>query len=430
MSTSVRLKNRLLPAVVVALLIMQLVDPSRVWTILLVGLGGVWLVSFLWSLILSRNLGFLRELRFGWVQVGDAVEERFTVENRGVFPATWLEVEDGSTLPGYKASLATGVGGYSANQWHTRGVCSRRGLYSLGGTQVHTGDPFGIYTVTLLDPARASLMVMPPVVPLPDLDIVPGGFSGDGRLIPHPLEDTINASSIREYLPRDSKSLIHWKASAHHGKLFVRLFDGAPGSDWWILLDLHDPAQAGTGRDSTEEHGVILAASLADRGLRASLGVGLLVNGRSLDWLPPHHSPGQRWDLLQVLALASRGATPLAEVLRHIRPSLSRNSRLLIITPDVGTGWPRELLSMRRSGITPTVFSLDPRTFGGSGDNRALRTALQKMGVACFDIPHRMLDRPEASPGTRGAWEWRITPSGRATPLRPEDDRSWRRLSG
>jgi uncharacterized protein (DUF58 family) len=430
MSARLQLKSHLLPGIVIALFIAQLIDPSRVWTVLLVGLGGVWLVTFIWVRELSRHLRFLRELRFGWVQVGDALEERFTLENKSAFPATWVEIVDRSNLPGYNASVATGVDAHSMNQWRRRGVCTRRGVYSLGDTQVQTGDPFGIYTVTFEDPARATLMVMPPIVPLPALKIAPGGFSSDGRLIPHALEDTVNASSLRDYFPGDGKRLIHWKATAHHGKLVVRQFDGAPGSDWWILLDLQEAVQVGTGEDGTGERGVIMAASLADQGLRANLAVGLVVNEQNLGCLPPRRSLGQRWEILHALALASPGGTPLKDVLKHIRSNLSHNSRLLIVSSNIETDWLQELNSLRRSGVAPTILSLDPGSFGGLEDNHALMNVLGKMGIPCFDIRREMLDRPEATPGTRGRWEWHISGTGRAISVHPADDRAWKRLSG
>lgn len=429
MSSRLRLNSYLLPVIVVALCIVQLIDPSRVWMVFLVGLGGAWLVSFLWAHGLSRHLNFVRELRYGWVQVGDALEERFTLDNQSAFPATWVEIEDRSSLPGYSASVATGVGSQDANQWRKQSTCTRRGVYFLGDTVVHTGDPFGIYTVTIRDSARASLMVMPPVVPLPILDIVPGGFGGDGRPRPDAPEDTIDASSAREYAPGDSMRLVHWKTTARQGKFYVRLFDGAPASDWWILLDLQNMAQVGEGENSTEEHGVILAASLADRGLGEHIGVGLVINGQRLDWLPPRSGTGQRWEILRMLALASRGETPLVDILEHVQPNLGRNSSLLIITPTSETDWLQTLPSLRWRGITPTVLSLNPLSFGGNRENRALMIALRKMGVAHYDIPREVLDRPEAAPGTRGQWEWHVSATGRAIPVRSPGDLSWRRLS-
>jgi hypothetical protein len=76
--THLKLNTRLLPALVGLLLLMQLIVPYRGWLILLVGLGGGWLVSYLWARSLAQGLRLTRETRFGWAQVGDRLEERFT----------------------------------------------------------------------------------------------------------------------------------------------------------------------------------------------------------------------------------------------------------------------------------------------------------------------------------------------------------------
>ena len=56
------------------LLILQLILPNQVWMALLVGMGGVWLIAYLWVRSLSRNLHLEREMRYGWAQVGDRLE--------------------------------------------------------------------------------------------------------------------------------------------------------------------------------------------------------------------------------------------------------------------------------------------------------------------------------------------------------------------
>ena len=428
MRKRIRLTTRLLPFLVIILVVMQLIDPSRVWTILLVGLGGLWLISFVWARSLAENITIVREMRYGWVQVGDALEERFTLKNKGWLPATWVELEDHSSLPGYNASLATGVDGSGTTQWRKKGICDRRGLYQLGDTSIYTGDPFGIYSVTITDLAKTSLMVMPPVLPLPQLEINPGGYSGEGSPIPDAPERTVDAGSVREYVPGDSMRLVHWKTTARHAKPFVRLFDGSPASDWWILLDLQAVSQVGCGSDSTEEHGVILAASLADRGLRAHRGVGLVLNGKNLDWLPPRASAGQRWEMLRMLALASRGDISLGEVLEHIRPNLGRNASLLIITPTASLDWLSRLPLLNRRGIRSTVFLFDLYSFDRKFDNSKVAAELKKLHVHCHAIPREFLDLPETHPGKQGQWEWRISPTGRAIPVRAPQDHSWRRL--
>ncbi len=429
MKAHLQLQTRLLPVLVIASFLMQLIDPSRVWTVLLVGLGGLWLLSFLWARGLANHLTLTREVRYGWVQVGDLLEERFTLENKSRFPATWVEFEDHSTLPGYNASLATGVDGLGTSQWRKKGTCNRRGLYWLGDSSLHTGDPFGVYSVTVTDPARASLMVMPPVVPLPEMEIIPGGYSGEGRPVPHAPERTLDSGSVREYLPGDSLRLVHWKTTARLEKPFVRLFEGTPASDWWILLDLQASSQAGRGADSTEEHAVMLAASLADRGLRANRGVGLVLNGKTLDWLPPRAGAGHRWEILRLLALAARGRTSLGEVLEHIRPNLGRNASLLIVTPTASLDWLRALPLLDRRGIRATVILLDLGSFDPTRENANVAAELKRLHVTCHTIPREFLDRPEAHPGTRGQWEWRVTATGRAIPVHAPRDQRWRKLA-
>ena len=322
MNNRIRLNARLLPFIVILLLVMQLIDPSRVWTALLVGLGGAWLLAFFWARALAGGLRITREMRYGWAQVGDKLEERFTLVNSSTLPATWVEVSDQSTLPGYSASIATGVDGSSSNQWWTDGTCKRRGLYWLGNTIVYAGDPLGIFTVTIEDPARTNLMVMPPVVPLPQIEITPGGFLGEGRPRPNAPEYTVGAAGVREYMPGDSLRTVHWKTTARLQKPYVRLFDGAPAGDWWILLDLQEDVHIGANEDSTEEHAIILAASLADKGLRARQAVGLVASGENLVWLPPQPGESQRWEILRELAMVSPGHVPLSELLERIRPEL------------------------------------------------------------------------------------------------------------
>lgn len=122
-----------------------------------------------------------REMRYGWAQVGDRVEERFTLGNTSWVPALWVEIVDHSSLPGYQASRVTGIDGHSESQWSIWSVCNRRGAYILGPTTLRSGDPFGVYSVTLEFPVSTTMLVLPPVVPLPDIQIAPGGRAGEGR---------------------------------------------------------------------------------------------------------------------------------------------------------------------------------------------------------------------------------------------------------
>jgi len=423
-----QLNSRLLPVLVGLLLILQLAVPYRGWLMLLVGLGGGWLVSYLWARLLARGLRLTREMRFGWVQVGDQMQERFTLFNDSWVPGLWVEVVDHSTMPDYQASRVTAVGSKYWTRWHIQRVCTRRGLFTIGPTSLRTGDPFGLYTVTLDYSYFTTTLVTPPVVPLPAIEVAPGGRAGEGRPRADAPERTVSAAGVRDYCPGDSLRWIHWRTSARRDDLFVRLFDGTPAGDWWIFLDLDRRVQAGQGQASTEEHGVILAASLADRGLRSGRAVGLVTHSEELVWLPPQSGDGQRWSILRALSLVDPGPRSLAELLARARPRFGERTSLIIITPAVDGDWVESLWPLLRQGTVPTVLLLDPSSFGGAGDVSRTLALLSELGVACSPITRDLLDRPEARPGQRGQWEWRTSPHGRAVPVRRPRDMTWKVL--
>ena len=430
MSARLRINSWMLPILVGVLVILQIIDPARTWKMLLVILGGAWLIGWLWARGLARGLHFTREMRYGWAQVGDELEERFTVSNDSVFPATWVEIDDHSSLPDYHASLAVVVGGNSSSEHTTGGQCSRRGLYTLGGTSLQSGDPLGIYTVRIDDPSSQTLLVLPPVVPLPPIDVTPGGFLGDGRPRSHSPEESVGAAGVREYQPGDALRMIHWPSTAKHDKTFVRLLDGTPAADWWVLLDLDASVQVGSGWDSTEEHAVVLAASLADRGLRSRKAVGLAVNGQQASWEAPRSNQDQRWAIMRALAMAQPGKLNLQQFLERSGRSFGRQSSLVIITANVGAGWLEALAPLQWNGsVVPTIMLFDPVSFGGENSASKLAMQLQQMGISCHIITRDLLDRPEAHPGQSGHWEWRTSVTGKVTPVRKPVDAGWRKLA-
>jgi hypothetical protein len=71
---------------------------------------------------------------------------------------------------------------------------------------------------------------------------------------------------------------------------------------------------------------------------------------------------------------------------------------------------------------------MDPASFGAQQSSEALAGLLAEMGLPRFILNRDLLQRPEARPGWRGQWEWRVTPTGKAVPMQPPGDLSWRRL--
>ncbi len=368
-------------------------------------------------------------MRYGWAQVGDLLEERFTVINDSFLPGLWLEVEDHSDLPGYAAGRVTSIGGNQSMEWKTEGACTRRGLFTLGPTTLRSGDPLGLCSLELVHPNSTVLLVVPPVLPLPAIEIAAGGRAGEGhRPRSAALETTVSVDTVREYVPGDPLKSIHWPTSARQNALYVRQFEHMPSSDWWIFLDLEGRVQVGSGFESTEEHGVILAASLANRGMREGHAVGLVTCCPDLTWMSPQHSSGYSMSLLRALALARPGERPLSDLLEDAQKSIRHGASLIIITPNVQADWAAALLQLVKIGITPTVLLLDPVSFGGTESTAGAVAVLNDYGIAHNVIQSDLLNRPEARPGKQGKWEWRVLGRGKAVAIRKPADTGWRTL--
>jgi len=388
---SLQLTTPLPLALIALLLFMQLVNPSQVWSWLLSGLTTILAIAYVWARQMRDGVIASRELRGTWVVVGDVLQEHFRLQNDSFLPVLWAEVVDASNVPGYSANRVETDPARGTRRWQMRGVCQRRGLFTLGPWELHTGDPFGLFRVVHRYPDTRALLVYPRVMRLPPLNLPRGRAEGTSRITQRAVEPTITASSVRDYEPGDALRRVHWRITAHRDSLMVREFDLEPSGNLWIVLDLDRRVQAGTGRESTEEYGVILAASLAAEMLRQNRAVGLVAFGQEPTFALPQRGRAQLWRLLHLLAEASTGPDwPLARVLEEINPTLGRGLTLVVITPSLNSDWIAPLLSLMRRGISPAAILLDRASFNGratddesrqAGSVAALRSLLADQGI-------------------------------------------------
>ncbi len=224
--------------------------PDRAWNTLLAGLGGLYLLAYGWTRWLIHNLRAERRLHFNWVAVGDQLEEHFVVANHSPVPALWVEVSDGSNVPGYAAAVVRSVSAHTADRWRQSAVCERRGQYHLGPWSIRSGDPFGLFVGRRAYAAQTEIIIHPPIhgrLPIP----LPTGTSSGRMRARQPLwQATANAATVRHYHPHDPHRWIHWPTSARRDALLVRQFEQDAAGDIWLMLDLAAEVQVRQGMDS------------------------------------------------------------------------------------------------------------------------------------------------------------------------------------
>lgn len=398
--------------------------PDRVWTVLLLSLLGLILVAFYWARTLARGLTAERRLRFGWVSVGDRLEEEFTLVNRGGLPALWVEIHDESTVPGYRVGAVRTVGESDRVSWRQSSVCHRRGLYRLGPWAIHTGDPFGIFSVKRRYEEAQDIIIHPPIHSAVAIPLPPGQSDGRARSVERSFVATMNAGGVRDYHVQDPFHWIHWPTSARKDELYVRQFDRDTAGDIWLVIDCRASVQVGEGAESTEEQAVLLAASLSARALSETRGVGLASFGRKPEIVPPALGEGQQWRILRGLALLKAdGEVDLGRALQEFGDMARRGAAAIIITPEDQSGWLPQLPRLARRGIESHVLLLDRPSFGGEGGSEALRRSINMLGFRCAIIRRGDIGRPLIEEAQRGFWEFKVTGTGKAFAVRRPQDR-------
>jgi uncharacterized protein (DUF58 family) len=361
----------------------------RPFWILTYALAIALVLSVVWLRLSMRGLSFARSLPGGRAQVGERVEERLSLENHSWVPKLWVQVADGSTLPGHHAGYVSSVGPHQRISWRAKTTCRRRGRFTLGPVTATTGDPLGLFRREIVLAPEQELLVLPPVLPLANFDLVPGLMPGRGRGSQRSLQTTTNVVTVRNYVPGDPLTRIHWPSTARIGQFMVKEFDLDPTIDVVILLDLDRDVQAGESDGSTEEYGVTIASSIAGYLLRQQeLAVGLAVNGSGEGSLPLDRGERQLDRVLEMLAVVHpTRRSSLAEALAIEETRLARNTVLIIITSSGELDWPQGLSHLQRRGVRPFVILLDPQSFDEAvPSNSRTQQALVAAGIPLVPV--------------------------------------------
>src|SRR5437588_6755966 len=364
----------------------------------------LFILSWLWARYSLSKLVFRRSSAAGRVQVGETFDERLMLDNVSVMPKLWIQVADGSTLPGHRAGYVASMGGRKRATWRARTVCRQRGRFQLGPVIATSGDPFGLFRRRIFLTTQTELLVLPHVIPLTNFVLFTGGLPGRGRSSRRALQTTTNATTIRDYTVGDAQNRIHWRSTAHYNKLMVKEFDLDPAMDAWIFLDLHDVVQAGEGEHSTEEYGVTIAATIATYFLRQDLSVGMIVNGQRREFLSLDRGDRQIERVLELLAVVTSGPGPdLKEALALDALHFGRNTLAIVITPSNSRDWHEGLRHLQRRGVKVAVVGLNAASFDDSPADEDTLALLEGAGIPIVRVKcgEPLSQALESSPETR-----------------------------
>lgn len=356
----------------------------------LVAVGRWWAQRVLGAVSYSRRY----PERVFW---GERPLVQLDVRNNGLLPVLWLHVHDSlpielrspnffqhalSLLPRERASFTYEL------------ECRQRGYYHLGPLTVETGDLLGTARLSRAYEAPDTVVVYPRIIPLAGLDLPSRTLYGSLRSKQRIFEDPARILGVRDYVPGDSLRQMAWKTSAVVGRLQVKRYEPAIALDTTIFVNLDRNDYSQMRLWVATELGIVVAASIASWLVDRRQAVGLGTNGR--DPLaegedgraahPPTLRPRKGRDaLMRILDLLARvqmsDGPGFGTLLQRGTSRLSWGSTIVVVTGRVQEELFEALASLRRSGFSVVLISVDPSTAF-----EAIRRRASMIGVPSYEV--------------------------------------------
>jgi uncharacterized protein (DUF58 family) len=406
------------------------VTPGRILVFLILGVGAVGtlvnggtvyvrllylgtlliLVSALLTSLAMRGIKVERQARALRGSVGDIFEEHFEIWNDSLLPKLWLEIANESNIPHATGSrILTFIRPHQKRIYIARTWLTHRGGFVMGPTTVSSGDPFGIFRVSQVYPAKSSLVVLPLLFTIAEFATPPGLLPGGKAIRRKSIDITPHAAGVREYIPGDPMKRIHWPTSIRRDQLMVKEFEQDPQSEVWLFLDTHrgvhfsrqgeesaPPAddlflirrRQVTLPPSSLEYAVSITASLADYFIAQRRAVGLVTASYSnYTVISAERSERQAAKILQELAFLQAESTyTLPGLVTAQMGQLPQGSTAILITPMLWSEMLMAVDSLQRRKLRPVVILLMIESFGSRTGNEELALQLMELNVPVCKI--------------------------------------------
>jgi uncharacterized protein (DUF58 family) len=247
-----------------------------------------------------------------------------------------------------------------------------RGAHAIGPLATTVGDPLGLAEFVRSLGGTDQLLVLPRVVPLEGAPAPMAGGEGTGGAAAAHQGHGDPDVGVREYRYGDELRRVHWRSTARHDEITVRLEERPWRGGTTILLDRRDAAHRGRGPDASLEFAVSMAASIAAHLVGRGMPVGIVTE----DGAP---------------VCAGSGLDPMLDALAALRPSartdlagsaLGTGSDLIAVLGAVEGSRVESLLARRPTpghAVLLDTATWDPsQARPGSAD--AAATALRRAG--------------------------------------------------
>lgn len=269
------------------------------------------------------------------------MDETYHLIKDGWWPAPWIELDSDEASEPIHVALY----GQGEHVVHRQRVFPWRGAYLLGGGTVRVRDPLGLFSRIHQMLPGESVLVYPHPIEVPQAVEFVRTLTGSQHRWRFGAADA-SVGDLRNYVPGDSPSRIHWRTSARRDTLIVTDPESVRPQAVWLLVDLG-------GDPDLAERTAGIAAYLAER-LWSSGPMGAIVAGEELAIVPVRRGRENATQILTALATTRTAARSQADRLHRAASTCEHPGALLLVSPHPAPGF----LGQRLRSLCPTVRAI------------------------------------------------------------------------
>jgi uncharacterized protein (DUF58 family) len=255
-------------------------------------LGGVLLLGRFLARTWTENLAAHRTAVSEVCEIGDSIEVKVELENRGRLSVPWVVVEDSVPdrgmhkirprvhVDGPWVALTRLAAGEKETVLEYEVKFSQRGYYQFGPLLVETGDVFGLHRRYRLLTEPQFVLVLPKVLALEGYNLASRRPIGEIRVAHRLFEDPTRLAGVRLFQQGDPLNRVHWRATARTGALHSRVYENSRVAGATLLLDFHQAGFLGGAGENSAELAIVTVVALANAVFLQGQQIGLVTNGR------------------------------------------------------------------------------------------------------------------------------------------------------
>lgn len=238
-------------------------------------------------------------------------------------------------------------------------VCksNRRGTYEVGTIELSLHDPFALFSRTITIKDLKKIFVFPNLVPIERLGIrLTDPFEGKKAKFRINF-DYSYVASVRDYTEHDPVSLIHWKQTAHRGKIQVKEFDFSASKKIFLVLNYFGKSI------KFQDYASSVAASIIHYANRNHLPFGTIINSKPVSFLSAKTGEFHMLQNFKLLSEEFLDSIPTLEFIKQINKYVDFGSEVFYIDKEIDFEILKEMLKMNSYISKLNVILLVDETF-------------------------------------------------------------------